>query len=270
MKLRYWIPTLFCIAASYHCGKNLRIGEPAVPASAALKNARNKKILIVVSAHGEMGNSGKKTGYWLSEVTHFYHAVARHGFEIDFASPGGAASVIDPDSFNLGDDLNRTFWENEALRRKIERPLAPEKIKAADYAVIFYAGGHGTMWDFPDNTALSSLAARIYDSGGLVSAVCHGPSGLVNIKLADGTKLIAGKRVTGFANSEEKIVGKTAIVPFLLQDKLSGEGGVYSSAFFPFSSHVVSDGRLITGQNPNSAGGTGEAVIELLEKNPLP
>jgi len=252
------------------CGKNLRIGEPRVAASTALKNAKNKKILIVVSAHADMGESGKKTGYWLSEVTHFYHAVATQGFEIDFVSPGGAASVMDPDSFDLGDDLNRTFWENAALRQKLENPLSPEKIKAADYAVIFYAGGHGTMWDFPDSSPLASLAGKIYDANGVVSAVCHGPSGLVNIRLADGSKLISGKRVTGFSNGEEKIVGKTSIVPFLLQDKLSGEGGTYSSAFLPFSSHVVSDGRLITGQNPRSAGGTGEAVIEYLEKNPLP
>jgi putative intracellular protease/amidase len=270
MKPRFASLVLLCIAATFHCGKNLRIGEPRVPASAALKHAGNKRILIVVSAHADMGTSGKKTGYWLSEVTHFYHALAREGFEIDFTSPGGAPSVMDPDSFDLGDSLNRTFWENENLRKKIEKPLAPEKIKAGDYAVIFYAGGHGTMWDFPDNPALASLAAKIYESGGVVSAVCHGPSGLVNIKLKDGTKLIANKKLTGFSNGEEKIVGKTSIVPFLLQDRLASEGGIYSSAFLPFSSHVVSDGRLITGQNPGSAGGTGEAVVAFLEKNPLP
>ena len=247
------------------CGQaHHRLGLPAVEKSPALAKAAGKRILIVVSAHATLGKSQKKTGYWLSEVAHFYHVVARHGFSIDFTSPGGRPAVMDPGSFNLDDSLNRSFWETPALREQLSKPLSPETIDPSGYAVIYYAGGHGTMWDFPESVSLAQLAARIYEGGGIVAAVCHGPAGLLSIKLSDGSYLVKGRRVTGFANLEETIVFKRSDVPYLLEDALKERGGVYSKALFPFAAHVITDGRLVTGQNPGSATGVGDAVIHVL------
>jgi putative intracellular protease/amidase len=128
---------------------------------------------------------------------------------------------------------------------------------------IFYAGGHGTMWDFPDNAQLASIAASIYERGGVVAAVCHGPSGLVNIRLSDGKYLVDGKEVSGFTNEEEKAMGLTDIVPFLLEDKLKSRGAKYSKAA-AFQKHVVVSDRLVTGQNPQSASGVGDGIAKLL------
>ncbi|MCE9499155.1 MAG: type 1 glutamine amidotransferase domain-containing protein [Leptospira sp.] len=247
-------------------GKDVQIGQPQITDSAARANHPDKKILIVVSAHSQLGNTGKKTGYWLGEVTHFYHVVARHGFAVDFVSPGGAPSVMDPGSFDKGDPVNRSFLADKSLKEKLSSPLSPEKINPGDYIAIYYAGGHGTMWDFPDAKAISDVASRINENSGVVSAVCHGPAGLLNIKLADGKLLISGKKVTGFANIEETIVMKKSAVPYLLEDALKERGGVYSKSFLPFVAHVVTDGRLITGQNPFSAAGVGEALMEVLAK----
>ncbi len=260
------VPSLLLVTAllSPGCGLAQRIGTPPIDGSAALKNAHDRRVLIVVSAHAKLGETGKPTGYWLSEVTHFYHVVARHGLPIDFASPGGRPSVMDPGSFSLGDDLNRSFWENPYLKEKLQKPLSPEGLDPARYVAIYFAGGHGTMWDFPEAAALARLAARIYESGGIVSAVCHGPAGLLGIKLSNGDFLVKGRKVTGFANTEETIVLKRSAVPYLLEDALKERGGVYSKALFPFSAHVVVDGRLITGQNPGSATGVGEALVRVL------
>lgn len=253
---------LFLVTAS--CAKKQVIGEPAVQNSPALGAAAGKKILIIVSAHPKFGEHEEKTGYWLSEVTHFYHVMAQHGFKIDVASPEGRPGVMDPSSNDMGDSLNRTFWENPGLKQKLEQPLDPKKLQASDYAVIYFAGGHGTMWDFPSSDSLARLSASIYEQGGIVSAVCHGPAGLLNIKLSNGEYLIKGKRLTGFANFEEKLAGKTSLVPYLLEDALKEKGGLYSKAFFPFAAHAVTDNRLVTGQNPGSATGVAEHVIAVL------
>ncbi|MCE9597167.1 MAG: type 1 glutamine amidotransferase domain-containing protein [Spirochaetia bacterium] len=246
------------------CAKKQVIGEPAIASSPALAAAGGKKVLIVISAHPRFGDREEKTGYWLSEVTHFYHVMAQNGFKIDIASPEGRPGVMDPSSNDMNDSLNRTFWDNQNLRQQLEGPLDPAKINARDYAVIYYAGGHGTMWDFPTSDSLARLAASIYEQGGIVSAVCHGPAGLLNIKLSNGEYLIKGKKVTGFANFEEKLVGKTTWVPYLLEDSLKEKGGSYSKAFFPFVGYAVTDDRLVTGQNPGSATGVAEHVIAVL------
>lgn len=257
------------LVAFMSCGQTQKLGLPPIKDSAALKNWAGKRILIVVSAHGKMGKTGKKTGYWLGEVVHFYHVLARHGFKIDFVSPGGAPAIMDPGSLDKGDPLNAGFLSNRTLMQRLNQPIAPAKVNPKDYAAIYYAGGHGSMWDFTNARALASIAAQIYAQGGIVSAVCRGPSGLLNIKLPNGDFLVKGKRVTGFANFEESLVGKTDVVPYLLEDELKKRGGSYSKAFFPFVAHVVTDRRLITGQNPGSATGVGEAVARVLaQKKP--
>ncbi len=260
--------TLTILGCAVFCacgGESQVIGQPRVPDSAALRAAAGKRVLVVISAHPQFGQHPEKTGYWLSEVTHFYHVLTRHGFTVDVVSPGGKPGVMDPSSDDMDDSLNKTFWDNAELRAKLERPLAPEQIKPAEYAVIYYAGGHGTMWDFPDSEPLARLAATIYEQGGIVSAVCHGPAGLLNIKLSNGEYLIKGRKLTGFANFEETLNGKKNMVPYMLEDTLKERGGDYSKAFFPFAPHAVVDGRLVTGQNPSSATPVAEGVIAVLE-----
>lgn len=232
-----------------------------------ITNAQNtkmmkKKVLFVVTSHSEKGNTGEKTGYFLSEVSHPWEVLFDAGYEIDFVSPSGGKAPVD--GFDLTDTINKKFWENAEYHHKVEDTMKPSEIKVSDYSAIFYAGGHGTMWDFADNKELQKIAAQIYEANGVVGAVCHGPSGLVNIKLKDGSYLVAGKKVNAFTNEEEEIVGLTKVVPFLLEDKLK-ERGVAFEKSAPWQVHVVTDQRLVTGQNPQSAHAVGEAIKELLK-----
>ncbi|MCC3433689.1 MAG: type 1 glutamine amidotransferase domain-containing protein, partial [Microcoleus sp. PH2017_04_SCI_O_A] len=146
---------------------------------------------------------------------------------------------------------------------RVENTLNPAQIKPAEYAAIFYAGGHGTMWDFADNQELAEIAAAIYEAGGIVGAVCHGPAALVNIKLSDGTYLVADKTVAAFTNEEEAAVGLTDIVPFLLESTLIERGAKFTKVA-NFQVCVVASDRLVTGQNPASAAGVGERMVELI------
>lgn len=165
----------------------------------------------------------------------------------------------------MTDKVNAEFWNDEVYRSKIENTKKPNEINPSDYAAIHYAGGHGAMWDFSDNTELAAIAAKIYENGGIVSAVCHGPAGIVNIKLSNGKYLIDGKKVNGFTDEEEIAVNLDKIVPFLLEEKLKERGGIYEKSGL-WQEHVVSDQRLVTGQNPQSAKAVGEAVLVLLSK----
>jgi len=232
-----------------------------------IANAQNtkemkKKVLFVVTSHSEKGNTGEKTGYFLSEVSHPWEVLFDAGYEIDFVSPQGGKAPVD--GFDLKDPVNKMFWENTEYHHKIENTMKPSEVKVNEYAAIFFAGGHGTMWDFPDNEEIQNIAAQIYEANGVVGAVCHGPSGLVNIKLTDGSYLVAGKKVNAFTNEEEEIVGLTKVVPFLLEDKLKERGVIFEKSA-PWQVHVVVDQRLVTGQNPQSAHAVGEAILELLK-----
>jgi putative intracellular protease/amidase len=249
-----------------------RIGAPKVAASKAYARHGDKKIAIVVSNHGKFGPADARdredTGYWLAEVTHFYHVVAQHGFAVDFVSPRGGAAALDPDSYDLDDDINRAFVADKKLWRSLRSTRAAKDADPADYAVVYFAGGHGTMWDFPKSAALAELTRKVYEGGAVVAAVCHGVAALLEVKRRDGKRLIAGRRVTGFGNFEENLAGHTSDVPFLLADALEARGARYEGNVFPFTSYVVVDGRLVTGQNPASTSDVAEAVIELLETLP--
>lgn len=221
--------------------------------------SQQKKILFVLTSHDRKGT--EPSGYYLSEVSHPHEVLTKAGWSIDFVSPkGGKPSV---DGLDLKDPVNAKFWNDPALRGAVESTKKPSDVKAEDYAAIFYAGGHATMWDFPDDAALAALAARIYEQGGVVAAVCHGSAALVNVKLSDGTYLVAGKDVAAFTNDEERAVKLDAIVPFLLADKLVERGARHLPAD-NWKSQVVVSERLVTGQNPASATGVGEAIARLL------
>ena len=175
-----------------------------------------KKILFVVTSHDKLGDTGKPTGYYLSEVTHPWEALGRD-FKIDVVSPKGGEAPAE--GVDLSDPINKKFWEDPAWRKIMANTMRPTEVKPEDYAAIFYAGGHGVMWDFPGNTELAGICSQIYRNGGVVSAVCHGPAGLLNVFLEDGQRLISGRRLTAFSNEEEKLNGTVPAVPFLLQSR---------------------------------------------------
>lgn len=218
------------------------------------------KILFVVTSHGELGDTGKKTGYFLSEVTHPWSVLEEY-YDIDVVSPEGGRPPVD--GFDLSDPINARFWNDDAWQKKIGATMTPEEVNPSEYKAIFYAGGHGAMWDFPENEALASIASSIYEAGGIVSAVCHGPAGLLPIKLKDGSFLIKGKKLTSFTNPEENANGTSKIVPFLLETALENEGALFQEGLM-WSDHVVVDGRLVTGQNPMSALSLGKTLLGLL------
>lgn len=219
------------------------------------------KILFVVTSHGELGDTGKSTGYFLSEVTHPWSVLGEY-YDIDVVSPKGGRPPVD--GFDLSDPINARFWNDAVWQKKMGETMTPDEVNPSMYKAIFYAGGHGAMWDFPKNEALAKIAASIYDAGGIVAAVCHGPAGLLPIKLPDGSFLIKGKKLTGFTNPEEKANGTAEIVPFLLETALENEGAIFQEGAM-WSDHVVVDGRLITGQNPMSALSLGKTLLQALQ-----
>jgi putative intracellular protease/amidase len=221
-----------------------------------------QRVLFVLTSHDTLGTTGKETGFYLSEVTHPYAAFEQANIEVEFVSPkGGKAPMI---GIDLEDPINKAFLDDSTKVAKVENTLTPEQVDPARYDAIFYAGGHGTMWDFHNNEQLDRIAAAIYEKGGIVGAVCHGPAGLVNIKLADGSYLVDGKTVSSFTNEEEAAVGLNDVVPFLLESTLVERGAIHTKA--PnFQAHVVVSDRLATGQNPASATGVGESMVKLLQ-----
>ncbi|MCR6640393.1 MAG: type 1 glutamine amidotransferase domain-containing protein [Sporocytophaga sp.] len=221
------------------------------------------KILFVVTSHDKKGNTGKPTGFYLSEVAHPWEILQNAGYEIDFVSPKGGMPPVD--GFDLEDPINKKFWENTEYKQKLEHTMKPSEVDPRQYIAIFYAGGHGAMWDFADNTELAKIAADIYERNGVVSAVCHGPAGLVNIKLSNGKYLVEGKKINAFTNEEEKAVGLSETVPFLLEQKLIERGAKFEKSGL-WQVHVVTDQRVVTGQNPASATEVGKAILQEIQK----
>jgi putative intracellular protease/amidase len=219
------------------------------------------KVLVVLTSHADLGDTGRKTGYYLPEVAHPWKVFTEAGYQVDFLSPKGGEAPMD--GVDPSDPVQQAFLDDPDVAAALRSTLAPEQANPSDYDVIFYAGGHGTMWDFPDNTQLAKVAAEVYEGGGVVAALCHGPAGLVNVRLSDGSYLVAGKEVSAFTNEEETAVGLTEVVPFLLQTRLT-ERGARHTGTENFAAYVVADGRLVTGQNPASATGVAERVVELL------
>lgn len=223
------------------------------------------KVLMVLTSHAEMGDSGKRTGFWLAELTHPYYVLKDKGFEVDIASIKGGPAPIDPRSIEEDDAQNQRFLNDAFAMRQVLTTPALSAMNADAYDAIVFSGGHGTMWDFPANPVVNSVTAKIYQQGGVVAAVCHGPAALVDVKLDDGRYLVEGKRVAAFTNEEEMLAELDTVVPFLLESKVKEIGAehVYAEAW---TKNVVVDGRLVTGQNPQSASLLGEKVAELLAK----
>lgn len=231
--------------------------------SQATVNIVNNKVLIVVTSHEKMGNTGKKTGYYLSEVTHPFFKLEKAGCAIDIASPKGGKAPMDESSRKLSDKENKKFLETPSLLAKLNNTKLLASIDPKEYSAVLFAGGHGTMWDFPLNTDINRISRSIYENGGVVAAVCHGPAALVNITLSGGKHLIDGKTLTAFSNDEEEKAGLREVMPFLLESKLIERGADFKKAGLWAKNVIVSE-RLVTGQNPASAAGVGEEIVRLL------
>ncbi|WDQ16661.1 type 1 glutamine amidotransferase domain-containing protein [Rhodopirellula sp. P2] len=220
-------------------------------------------VLFVLTSHSKMGDLDRKTGYYVPEAAHPWKVLTDAGIAVEFASVKGGEPPAD--ALKLEDPVVNQFWTNPQVRKQLAstRPIA--QVNPSDYSAILVVGGHGAMWDLPDNETLQRILAKQYDSGGVVAAVCHGPAALVNVKLRNGRFLVDGKTVAAFTDDEERAVGLADTVPFLLSSSLSQRGATMQKAA-NFQSSVVADGRLITGQNPASAEGVGKRILEAVLK----
>lgn len=225
-------------------------------------------ILHIVTNVGTYPHLDKPTGLWLGELTHAYDAFEQQGYRQDIASPKGGAAPIDPRSLaRLAMDASiRARQDDAAFMALLDATLAASDLDGRGYDAIYYTGGHGVMWDFPDNPDLQRIAAAIYENGGVVSSVCHGYCGLMNIRLSNGRRLIEGKALTGYSWLEEVAAGVADEVPYSAEEMAKAHGADYQKTLIPFVPYAVADGALITGQNPCSAHATAEKVIEFLSR----
>lgn len=224
------------------------------------------KLLIVLTSHDQLGTTGKPTGFWLEELAAPYYVFRDAGADITLASPKGGQPPLDPKSDEPGfqtEDTHRFKGDAEA-QRVLAHTVKLAEIRPEAYDAVFYPGGHGPLWDLADDADSIRLIETFHRAGKPVALVCHGPGALRRARAEDGTALVRGKQVTGFANSEEAAVQLTDVVPFLVEDALKEAGGVYSKAE-DWHPYVVREGHLITGQNPASSAPAAKALLDALQ-----
>ena len=224
-------------------------------------------VLMVLTSHDQLGTTGKKTGFWLEEFAAPYYVLKDGGASITLASPRGGQPPLDPksDEADSQTDATRRFKQDKAAQAELASTKKLADVSAAGFDALFYPGGHGPLWDLASDKSSIALIEAMQAAGKPVAAVCHAPAVLRDVKGPDGKPLVAGKRVTGFTNTEEEAVGLTAVVPFLVEDMLKSKGGDYSKGG-DWQSYVLTDGILITGQNPASSEAAAKALLELLER----
>lgn len=222
------------------------------------------KILMVLTSHDQLGNTGKPTGFWLEEFAAPYYVFKDAGAEITVASPKGGQPPIDPKSDEPGNQTEAMtrFKGDPAAQKVLANTVKLSDVRADDYDTVFYPGGHGPMWDLTDDPTSIALIEAVYNAGKPVAAVCHAPAVLHRVTY-EGQPIVKGKRVTGFTNTEEEAVQLTNVVPFLVEDELKRLGGHYEKAG-DWESFVIVDGRLITGQNPASSTAAAQELLKLL------
>ena len=225
------------------------------------------KVLLVLTSHDQLGNTGKKTGFWLDELAAPYYVFQDAGMEVVLASPLGGKPPLDPVSAEPKNqtDTSRRFEADAAANAQLARTLRLDSVAQGEFDTVFYPGGHGPMWDLAEDRMSIALIESFLAAGKPIALVCHAPAALRHVKKPDGTPLLQGTKVTGFANTEEEGVGLTEVVPFLLEDELKAKGGLYSKGADQ-KSHVVRDGLLITGQNPTSSGPAAEELLKQFAK----
>ena len=222
-------------------------------------------VLMVLTSHDKLGDTGRKTGFWLEELAAPYYAFKDAGATITLASPAGGQPPLDPKSNepSAQTDHTRRFEQDAAATAQLASTVRLDSVKQDDFDTVFYPGGHGPLWDLAEDRTSIALIEAFIAANKPVALVCHAPGVLRHVKTPDGRPLVEGKTVTGFTNSEEDAVGLTAIVPFLVEDELKSLGGLYSKGA-DWSSFVVSDGLLITGQNPASSAEAAQLLIKRL------
>lgn len=225
------------------------------------------RILMVLTSHDRLGDTGRKTGFWLEELAAPYYAFRDAGAEVVLASPKGGQPPLDPASNepSFQTDMTRRFETDAAAKAQLAATLRLDSVAQADFDTVFYPGGHGPLWDLAEDEASIALIRTFLAAGKPVALVCHAPGVLRHVTTPDGRPLVEGRKVTGFANTEEEAVGLTEVVPFLVEDELKAKGGLYSKGP-DWAPYVVSDGLLITGQNPNSSGPAAKVLIERFAK----
>ena len=230
----------------------------------AQNKKKMKKVLFVVTSHDQLGDTGEKTGFWTEELAAPYYELLDKGIHIDIATPLGGQPPIDPkseDPASATEDTKR-FDADKELQAKLKQTLVLANVKQGDYDAVFYPGGHGPLWDLATDKNSIALIASFYENNKPVAFVCHAPGVLKDVKVK-GEYLVKGKKVTGFTNSEEEAVGLTKVVPFLLEDVLKANGGIYSKTE-DWHPYAVEDGLLITGQNPASSKLVAEKLLKQL------
>ncbi|MCY7280966.1 MAG: type 1 glutamine amidotransferase domain-containing protein [Sphingomonas bacterium] len=227
------------------------------------------KILMVLTSHDQLGDTGKKTGFWLEEFAAPYYVLKDAGHDITLTSPRGGQPPLDPksDAPDAQTDATRRFKADGEAQDQLAATEILGEIDPSGFDAVFYPGGHGPMWDLAEDADSKALIETTIAAGKPVALVCHAPAVLKNVTTPDGAPLVKGKKVTGFTNGEEQAVGLTKVVPFLLEDMLKAKGGDYSKGA-DFTSYVVQDGLLITGQNPPSSEAAAEALLKALVKTP--
>lgn len=225
------------------------------------------KVLIVVTSVATYESGKLKTGLWLSELTHIYHGATGQGHEVSIASPKGGNTPIDPESLKpmVLDKISKGYWADASFQQLLQRTKRLGEVAHERFDCVYLAGGHGTMYDFPDDADLQQILREHFESNRKVAAICHGVGGLLNAKLSNGEYLIKGKKITGFDWFEESLARRKKEVPFNLEAGLKKRGCDYKKAFFPMTSHVVVDGNLITGQNPFSSKEMAQVVMRELQ-----
>lgn len=230
------------------------------------------KVVQVMTSHGQLGETGRETGFWASELTHAYREFEQAGYEIELASIDGGVPPLDPisdpsseNSMNREDQVSAEFLSDPELTATLAATAKLSELDPTQYDVVYFTGGAGAMWDFPDNADVTAFARSMWEQGKIVAAVCHGVAALCNVVLADGNHLIAGRELTGFSNAEEHMLeqmfGLPKFVPFYLEDRLVERGGSYKQGQ-PFTPYVVRSGNLLTGQQPASGQLLARGIID--------
>jgi putative intracellular protease/amidase len=226
---------------------------------------RTMKVLMVLTSHDQLGNTGRKTGFWLEELAAPYYVFKDAGAQITLASPKGGRPPLDPKSNepNFQTDITRRFEKDAAAEDQLSKTVRLDSVKQEDFDTVFYPGGHGPMWDIAEDKNSVKLIESFLAAGKYVALVCHAPGALRHVKTPQGKPLVEGKNVTGFTNGEEEAVGLTKVVPFLVEDELMRLGAIFTKVK-DWGVHTIVDGQLITGQNPASSGPAARVLIETM------
>jgi len=261
-KIKSIIVVLTLLTATVSC-KNEKKAEEVTPETAVKKETPVKNVLFVLTSHEDLGETGEKTGFWIEEFASPYYFLVDKGVKVTIASPKGGQPPIDPKSAlaDFSTPATERYNNDIATKDLIKNTVKLETINPADYDAVFYPGGHGPLWDLAEDKTSIALIENFYNANKPVAFVCHAPAALKHPKKADGVSIVNGKKVTGFSNTEEEAVQLTKIIPFLVEEMLQENGGIYSKGA-DWKPYALEDGLLITGQNPASS----ELVAELLLK----